>query len=181
MRPSKIVLSPLVLDTFLFWHQFRFMLMIGFGSLISRVVNFCSFSNEISTFSYRHRSASFAPTPSIVNGEVERRSLQERSRSKSVAVRNVFRALSWFDYSSYFLMFEICYVFHHCLPPCPPEHAVRNIWRASSLPSIPPLGRPSGHLGRQAQPGIPVDPAPPVFWPPRAATESPARPSGACP
>ena len=43
MRPSKILLSPMVLDTFLLWHQFRFMLMIGFGFLISRVVNFCSF------------------------------------------------------------------------------------------------------------------------------------------
>ena len=68
---------------------------------------FLHFPNEISTFSYRHRSASFAPKPSIENDEVERRSLLERSRSKSVAVRNVFRAVTRPDFSSYLWMFEI--------------------------------------------------------------------------
>ena len=146
MRPSKILLSPMVLDTFLVWHEFSFMLMIGFGFLISRDVNFCTFSNEISTFSFRHRSASFAPMPSIENDEVERRSLQERSRSKSVAVRNVFRALSWLDFRSYFRMFEICYVFHHFWCTCPPDHSLRSVWRAPPRRSGSPLGRRSGHF-----------------------------------
>ena len=117
---------------------------------------FPHFSNEISTFSYRHRSASFAPMPSIVNGEVERRSLQERSRSKSVAVRNVFRALSWLDYSSYFRMFEICYVFHHFWCTCPPDHSLRSVWRAPPRRSGSPLGRRSGHFGRWSRPRGPA-------------------------
>ena len=146
MRPSKILLSPLVLDTFLFWHEFCFMSMIGFGCLISCGVNFYSFSNEISAFSCRHLSAPLAPKPSIENAEGERRSIQVRSRSKSVAVRNVFRAFSRLDLSSYFRMFEICYVFHHFWCTCPPDHSLRSVWRAPPRRSGSPLGRRSGHF-----------------------------------
>ena len=132
-------------------------------------------------FSYCSCCMSFSLTSKKLNASLATWCAPMRSRSRNVAVRNVFRAPIREQHLLFLLMFKICYVFPHILPPCPPEHIVRNIWRASSLPSVPPLGRPSGHLGRQARPGIPVDPAPPVFWPPGAATECPARPSGTPP
>ena len=116
------------------------------------VSTFARFSNEILTFSFRHRSASFAPMPSIESDEVERRSLQERSRSKRVAVRNVFRALSSIDFSFYFRMFEICNVFHHFSCACHPGHSLRSVWRAPPRRSGSPLGRRSGHFCRWSRP-----------------------------
>ena len=99
-----------------------------------------------------------------------------RPCSPSHALRNVFRAPIRDQHLCFFIMLKICVVFHHVLRSWPPEHTVRNIWRASSLPSVPPSGRLSSHLGRQAWPGIPGNPAPPGFWPPKAATECLAPP-----
>ena len=142
---------------------------------------FTHISNEISMFSYCSCWMSFSIASKKVNTPVATWCAPMRSRSRNIAVRNVFRAPIRDQNFIFLLMFKICYVFHYFLRSCPPEHTVRSIWRASSLPSIPPLGRPSDHLGRQARPGIRVNPAPPVFWPPEAATEDPARPSGTCP
>ena len=138
-------------------------------------------SNEFSMFSYCSCCMSFSIASKKFNTPVATCCAPGRSRSRNIAVRNVFRAPVRDQHFIFLLMFKICYVFPHFLRSCPPEHTVRNIWRASSLPSIPPLRRPSGHLGRQARPGIAVNPAPLVFWPPGAARESPARPSGTCP
>ena len=104
-----------------------------------------------------------------------------RSRSRNIAVRNVFRALIREQHSFFLRMFKICYIFAHILRPCPPERTVRSVWRVSSLPSVLPVGRPSGHLGRQARPGIPVNTAPPAFWPLMSATECPAQHFGTFP
>ena len=110
------------------------------------VSTFTRFSNEISTFSCRHLSAPLAPKPSIENGEVERRSIQVCLQSKSVAVRNVFRAFYRLDLSSYFKIFEIYYVFHNFWCTCPPDHGLRSIWRAPPRRSGSSLGRRSGHF-----------------------------------
>ena len=91
-------------------------------------------------------------------------------------MRNAFRALIRDQRLFFLLMFKICYVFPYMFRPCPPDHTVRNVWRASSIPSVPPLGQASGHLGRQAELGLPDNPAPPGFWPPKAATECLAQP-----
>ena len=140
--------------------------------------NYIHISNEFSMFSNCSCWMSFSLASQKFNTPVTTWCAPRRSRSRNIAVRNVFRAPIRDQNFILLLVFKICYVFHIFLRPCPPEHTVRSIWRASSLPSIPPLGRPSGHLGRQAQPGIPVNTVPPAFWPPRAATESPARLAG---
>ena len=140
--------------------------------------NYTHISNEFSMFSYWSCCMLFSLTSKKLNASLATWCAPRRSRSRNIGVRNVFRAPIRDQNFIFLLMFKICYVFHIFLRSCPPGHTVRNIRRASSLPSIPPLGRPSGHLGRQAQPGIPVNTVPPVFWPPRAATESPARLAG---
>ena len=140
--------------------------------------NYTHISNEFSMFSYWSCCMLFSLTSKKLNASLATWCAPKRSRSRNIGVRNVFRAPIRDQKFIFLLMFKICYVFHIFLRSCPPEHTVRSIWRASPLPSIPPLGRPSGHLGRQAQPGIPVNTVPPVFWPPRAATESPARLAG---
>ena len=136
--------------------------------------NYTHISNEFPMFSYCCCCISFSLTSKKFNASLATWCAPRRSRSRNVAVRNVFRAPIREQHLLFLLMFKICYVFPDILRPCPPEHTVRNIWRTSSLPSVPPLGRPSGHLGRQARPGIPGNPAPLGFWPAKAATECPA-------
>ena len=143
--------------------------------------NYIHISNEFSMFSYWSCCMLFSLTSKKSNASLATWCAPRRSRSRNIGVRNVFRALIREQHLLFFLMFKICYVFPHILRPCPPEHTVRNVWRASSLPSVPPLGRLSGHLGRQARPGIPSNPAPPGFWPPKAATECLAPPSRTSP
>ena len=138
-------------------------------------------SNEFSMFSYCSCCMSFSLSSKKLNASLATSCAPRRSHSRNVAVRNVFRALIREQHLFFLLMFKICYVFPHILRPCPPEHTVRNVWRASSLPSVPPLGRLSGHLARQARPGIPGTPAPLRFWPPKAATECLAPPSRTSP
>ena len=118
----------------------------------------------------------FSLTSKKLNASLATWCAPRRSCSRNIAVRNVFRALVCEQHLFFLLVLKICYVFLHILRPCPPEHAVRNVWRASSIPSVPPLGRDSGHLGRQAGLGLPGNPAPPGFWPPKAATECLAPP-----
>ena len=119
---------------------------------------------------------SFSLTSKKLNASLATWCAPRRSRSRNIAVRNVFRALIREQHLLVLRIFKICYVFPHILRPCPPERIVRNVWRASSIPSVPTLGRPSGHLGRQARPGIPGNPAPPGFWPTKAATDCLAPP-----
>ena len=150
------------------------MIVTNFGD----ASNYIHIPNEFAMFLYCSCCMSCSLTSKKLNASLATWCAQRRSCSRNMPVRNVFRAPIRDHNFIFLLMFKIYYVFHHLLRSCPPGHTVRNIWRASSLPSIPPLGRPSDHLGRQARPGIPVNPAPPVFWPPRAATESPARLAG---
>ena len=138
--------------------------------------NYTHISNEFSMFSYCYCCMLFSLTSKKLNVSLATWCAPRRSRSRNLAVRNVLRAPIRDHHLLFLPMFKICYVFPHILRTCPPEHAVRNIWRASSLPSVPPLGRPSSHLGCQAWPGIPGSPSPPGFWPPRAATECSAPP-----
>ena len=138
--------------------------------------NYTHISNEFSMFSYWSCCMLFSLTSKKSNASLATWCAPRRSCSRNIAVRNVFRVPIQDQKFIFLLMFKICYVFHYFLRSCPPEHTVRSIWRASSLPSIPPLGRPSGHLGRQARPGIPANPAPRGFWPAKAATECPAPP-----
>ena len=120
------------------------------------VSTFAHFSNEISTFSFRHRLALFAPRQPIDDDEVDPRSLQGRSRSQKVAARSVWRALSGPDFSFHFRMLKICYVFHHFWRTCPPDRSVRSVWRAPPRRSGSPLGRRSGHSGRSSWPRRPA-------------------------
>ena len=143
--------------------------------------NYAHISNEFSMFSCCSCCMSTSLTSKKLNASLATWCAPRRSRSRNVAVRNVFRALIREQHLLFLLLFQICYVFPHILRPCPPEHTVRNVWRASWIPSVPPLGRPSSHLGRQARPGIPGNPAPPGFWPPKAATERLAPPSRTSP
>mgnify|MGYP003317945988 CR=1 FL=1 len=145
------------------------------------IANYCIKTNEFSMFSYWSCCMLFSLTSKKLNASLATWCAPRRSRSRNIAVRNVFRALIREQHLLFLVMFKIYYVIPHILRPCPPEHTVRNVWRASSLPSVPPLGRPSGHLGRQARPGIPGNPAPPGFWPPKAATECLAPPSRTSP
>ena len=143
--------------------------------------NYTHISNEFPMFSYCSCCMPFSRISKKLNASLATWCAPRRSRSRNIAVRNAFRALIREQHLLFLLMLKICYVFPHFLLPCPPEHTVRNVWRASSIPSVPPLGRPSGHLGRQARPGIPSNPAPPGFWPPKAATECLAPPSRTSP
>ena len=138
-------------------------------------------SKEFSIFSYCSCCMSFSLPSKQLNASFATWCAPRRSRSRNIAVRNVFRALIREQHLFFLRTFKICYVFLHILRPCPPEHTVRSVWRVSSLPSVLPVGRPSGHLGRQARPGIPGNPAPPGFWPPKAATECLAPPSRTSP
>ena len=122
--------------------------------------NYTHISNEFSMFSYCSCCMSSSLTSKKLNASLATWCAPRRSRSRNVAVRNVFRALIREQYLLFLLMFKTCYVFHHILRPCPPERTVRTVWRASSVPSVPPLGRPSGHLAK-----------------PKAATEHFAPPS----
>ena len=140
------------------------------------VSNYTNISNEFPMFSHCSCCISFSFASKKLNASLATWCVLRRSRSRNIVVRNVCRALIREQHLLFFLMFKICYVFPHILRPCPPEHTVRNVWRASPLPSVPPLGRLSGHLGRQAGPGILSNPAPPGFWPPKAATECIAPP-----
>ena len=128
--------------------------------------NYTHISNGFAMFSYCSCCMSFSLTSKKSNASLATWCAPRRSRSRNTGVRNVFRALIREQHLLFFLMFKICYVFPHILRPCPPEHTVRNVWRDSSLPSVAPLGRPSGHLGRQARPAIAGNPAPLGFWPP---------------
>ena len=127
-------------------------------------------------FSYCYCCMSFSLTSKKSNASLATWCAARRSRSRNIGLRNVFRALIREQHLLFFLMFKICYVFPHILRPFLPEHTVRNVWRASSLPSVPPLGRPSGHLGRQARPGIHGNATPLGFWRPKAATDCLALP-----
>ena len=133
-------------------------------------------SNEFAMFSYCSCCMLFSLTSKKSNASLATWCAPRRSCSRNMAVRNVFRALIRDQHLFFLVMFKTCYAFPYILRPCPPEHTVRNVWRASSIPSVPPLGRASGHLGRQAGLGIPGNPAPPGFWPPKAATECLAPP-----
>ena len=128
-------------------------------------------------FSYWSCCMLFSLTSKKLNASLATWCAPRRLRSRNVAVRNVFRALIREQHLLFLLLFKTCYVFHHIFRPCPPEDTLRNVWRASSILSVLPLGRPASHLGRQARPGIPGNPAPPGFWPPKAATERLAPPS----
>ena len=145
------------------------------------VSNYTHISNEFPMFSYCSCCMSFSLAVKKLNASLATWCALRRSCSRNIAVRNVFRALIREQHLLCLLMFKICYVFPHILRPCPPEHTVRNVWRASSVPSVPPLGRPSGDLGRQARPRIPGNPAPLGFWPPKAATERLGPPSRTSP
>ena len=133
--------------------------------------NYTHISNEFAMFSYCSCCMSFSLTSKKLNASLATWCAPRRSRSRNIAVRNVFRALICEQHLLFLLLFKIYYVFPHILRPCPQEHTVRNVWRASSIPSVPPLGRASGHLGRQAGLGIPGNPASLGLWPPKAATE----------
>ena len=124
------------------------------------VSNYTHISNEFSMFSCCYCCMSFSLASKKLNASLATWCALRRSRSRNIAVRNVFRALIREQHLLFLLMFKICYVFPHILRPCPPEHTVRNVWRVSSLPSVLPVGRPSGHLGRQARPGIAGNPRP---------------------
>ena len=160
-----------------FWLHFQDCIIFMKSSRIMIVTNFVDasnyghISNEFLMFSYCSCCMSFSLTSKKLNASLATWCAPRNSRSRNTVVRNVLRAPIQEQHLVVLRRFKICYVFPHILRPCPPEHTVRNIWRASSLPSIPPLGRPSGHLGRQARPGIPGNPATPGFWPLKAATE----------
>ena len=138
--------------------------------------NYAQISHEFSMFSYCSCCMLFSLTSKKLNASLATWCAPRRPRSRNIAVRNVFRAPIREQHLLFLLIFKICYVFPHILRPCPPERTVRNVWRVSSLPSVLPVGRPSGHLGRQARPGIPGNPAPPGYWPLQAATECLAPP-----
>jgi len=91
-------------------------------------------------------------------------------------VRNVWRAPCPDPFSIIFCMFKIyndSYAFGHT---CPPNHTVRNVWRASPFDSVEPLGPlawplrpprppkdsrtvpPGDGLGRQRRLGMPSRP-----------------------
>ena len=124
------------------------------------VSNYTHISNEFPMFSCCSCCMSFSLASKKLNASLATWCALRRSRSRNIAVRNVFRTLIREQHLLFLLMFKICYVFPHILRPCPPEHTVRNVWRVSSLPSVLPVGRPSGHLGRQARPGIAGNPRP---------------------
>ena len=138
--------------------------------------NYSNIFNEFAMFSYCSCCMSFSLASKKLNASLATWCALRRSRSRNIAVRNVFRALIREQHVFFLLISKICYVFPHILRPCPPEHTVRNVWRASSLPSVLRVGRPSGYQGRQARPGIPGNPAPLGFWPPKAATDCLAPP-----
>ena len=133
--------------------------------------NYTHISNEFSMFSYWSCCMLFSLTSKKSNASLATWCAPRRSRSRNIGVRNVFRALIREQHLLFLLMFKICNVFLRILRSCPPEHTVRNVWRASSIHSVPPLRRPSGHLGSQARPGIPANLPPPGFWSPKAAAE----------
>ena len=112
------------------------------------VSNYTHISNEFPMFSCCSCCMSFSLASKKLNASLATWCALRRSRSRNIAVRNVFRALIREQHLLFLLMFKICYVFPDILRPCPPEHTVRNVWRASPVLSVPPLGRPSGHLGR---------------------------------
>ena len=110
------------------------------------VTNFVDASNyphipfEFSMFSRCSFCMSCSLTSKKLNASLATWCAPRRSCSRNIAVRNVFRALIREQHLLFLLLFQICYVFPHILRPCPPEHIVRNVWRASWIPSVPPLG-----------------------------------------
>ena len=116
--------------------------------------NYLHISNEFSMFSYCCCCISFSLTSKKFNASLATWCAPRRSRSRNIAVRNVFRSLVREQHLLVLLMFKICYVFPHYLRSCPPDHNVRSFPCASLLRSLPPLGRHGGCLGRQAPPQI---------------------------
>ena len=63
--------------------------------------------------------------------------------------------------------------FHTFWRARPPDHSVRNVWRASSVRSIPRLGLHIRHLGRQDRSQIAERPRPIGIHAAKVATECP--------
>ena len=109
-------------------------------------------------FSYCSCCMSSSLTSKKLNASLATWCAPMRSRSRNIGVRNVFRASVREQHLLFLLMFKMCYVFPHILRPCPPEHTVRNVWRASSIPSVPPFGAglwPPEPPSRARNPGQP--------------------------
>ena len=109
--------------------------------------NYKYISNEFSMFLYSFCCMTFSLTSKKLNASLATWCAPKRSRSRNIAVRNVFRALIREQHFLFLLMFETCYVFHHILRSCPPRHNLRNVLGDLQLRSACRPVPPSPHLG----------------------------------
>ena len=67
-------------------------------------------------------------------------------------MRNVWRAPIPVPFSLRYVMFKIYSNSYGLAHTCPPDHTVRNVWRAPLLHSIEPVGQPLWPLGPPRSP-----------------------------
>ena len=67
-------------------------------------------------------------------------------------MRNAWRAPIPVTFSLRYVMFKIYSNSCGLARACPPDHTVRNVWRASLLHSVEPVGRPLWLLGQPRSP-----------------------------
>ena len=96
-------------------------------------------------------------------------------------MRNVWRAPFPDQFPLLYAMFKIYCNSHGPGHTCPPDHTVRNVWRASPSASGGPLGAPLWPTGRQDRPRTPERFRPTPVWTPNVANECLPHLTSACP